>query len=109
MVNILLGSFGSAPAFVGDLERMVHRLPQGSEWAAARIGSFQRPMTVATAIMDGSVRIVLEADATGSPAWSNVEAVQLAVRAAEPVGRSAATHTETRRRFRLAVIGEVRS
>ncbi len=34
VVNILLGSFGSAPAFVGDLEHIVHRLP-----ARQRMGS----------------------------------------------------------------------
>jgi 3-keto-5-aminohexanoate cleavage enzyme len=111
VVNILLGSFGSAPAFVGDLEHIVHRLPPGSEWAAAGIGAFQRPMTIAAAIMDGNVRTGLEDNPRGdeSPDWSNVEAVKLAVRAAELAGRPIATTAEARRRFGLAAVGEDKS
>lgn len=103
VVNILLGSFGSAPAFVGDLGHIVERLPEGSEWAAAGIGAFQRPMNIAGAIMDGNVRTGLEDNPRGDGAegWSNVAAVELAVRAAELAGRTVASPAEARRRFGL--------
>jgi sugar O-acyltransferase (sialic acid O-acetyltransferase NeuD family) len=83
VVNILLGSLGSAPAFVGDLARIVERLPEGSEWAAAGIGLYQRPMTIAAAVMDGNVRTGMEDHPAGDrPGWANPDAVRLAVAAA---------------------------
>lgn len=103
IVNILLGSMGSLPAFVGDLARVVERLPAGSEWAAAGIGMFQTPMTIAAAIMDGNARTGLEDNprGDGSPGWTNVAAVRAVVAAAELAGRPVATTAETRRRFAL--------
>ena len=103
VVNILLGSMGSAPAFVGDLGHLVERLPPGSEWAAAGIGIYQRPMTIAAAIMDGNVRTGLEDDPRGDGRkdWSNVHAVRLAVEAARLAGRPIATPREARERFGL--------
>jgi uncharacterized protein (DUF849 family) len=103
VVNILLGNLGAAPAYVGDLGQIVQRLPPGAEWAAAGIGIYQRPMTIAAAIMDGNVRTGLEDNprGDGTPEWSNVHAVRLAVRAAELAGRRIATARETRERFGL--------
>lgn len=103
VVNVLLGSMGSAPAFVADLGHIVERLPPHSEWAAAGIGIYQRPMTIAAAIMDGNVRVGLE-DAPrgdGSADWSNAHAVRLAVEAAKLAGRTIATSAETRSRLGL--------
>ena len=106
VVNILLGSMGSAPAFVGDLAHMVERLPPGSEWAAAGIGMYQRPMTIAAAIMNGNVRTGLEDNprGDGNAQWSNVHAVRLAVEAARLAGRSIATPDEARARFGLRAV-----
>jgi 3-keto-5-aminohexanoate cleavage enzyme len=103
VVNILLGSNGSAPAFVGDLAHIVDRLPPDAEWAAAGVGIFQRPMVVAAAIMDGNVRTGLEDNPRGTDpgTWSNVEAVRQAVAAAALAGRPVATAAETRARFGL--------
>lgn len=103
VVNILLGSMGSSPAFVGDLAGIVEKLPPGSEWAAAGIGVFQRSMTIAAAIMDGNVRTGLEDNPreAGSERWGNVDAVSLAVEAAKLAGRSVASPAEARRRFGL--------
>ena len=103
VVNILLGSMGSAPAFVGDLGHIVERLPPGSEWAAAGIGIYQRPMTIAAAIMDGNVRTGLEDDprGDGTKEWSNVHAVRLAVQAAKLAGRAVASPAQARERFGL--------
>jgi 3-dehydrocarnitine:acetyl-CoA trimethylamine transferase len=103
VVNILLGSMGSAPAFVSDLGHIVERLPGNTEWAAAGIGIYQRPMTIAAAVMDGNVRTGLEDNPKGNGVtpWSNAEAVRLAVAAAELAGRAVATPSETRCRYGL--------
>ncbi|MGN6276813.1 MAG: 3-keto-5-aminohexanoate cleavage protein [Solirubrobacterales bacterium] len=107
VVNILLGSLGSSPAFVGDLARVVERLPPRTEWAAAGIGIFQRSMTIAAAIMDGNVRTGLEDNPRGAGAgrWGNADAVALAVEAAKLAGRQVASPAEARRRFGLAPAG----
>jgi uncharacterized protein (DUF849 family) len=103
VVNILLGSMGSSPAFVGDLARIVEKLPPEAEWAAAGVGVFQRPMTIAAAIMDGNVRTGLEDNprGDGSGNWGNVDAVALAAAAAKLAGRPLAPPAEARRRFGL--------
>jgi uncharacterized protein (DUF849 family) len=107
VVNILLGSMGSLPAFVGDLARVVERLPAGAEWAAAGIGRFQRSMVIAAAIMDGNVRTGLEDNPTGDgdQPWSNVRAVEHAVEAAQLAGRRVASPAEARARFGLPAVG----
>jgi uncharacterized protein (DUF849 family) len=108
VVNVLLGSLGSAPAFVGDLAAFVDRLPVESEWAAAGVGMFQRPMVMAGAVMGGNIRTGLEDnpkghdDGTGhASTWTNADAVRFAVEAAELAGRTIATTDETRKRFGL--------
>lgn len=103
-VNILLGSLGSAPAFVRDLAAIVDRLPPDAQWAAAGIGVFQRPMTIAAAVMGGNVRTGLE-DNPGRHepgTWTNVDAVRLAVRAADLAGRPVATSAQARERYGLS-------
>ncbi len=104
VVNVLLGSLGSAPAFIGDLARIVERLPADAEWAAAGIGIYQRPITIAAAAMDGNVRTGLEDNPRGhgdTDQWSNVDAVSFAAEAAALAGRTVATPRETRQRFGL--------
>ena len=109
VVNILLGSRGSAPAFVGDLGQLVDRLPPGCEWAAAGIGIFQRPMTIAAAIMDGNIRTGLEDNPRGDgpSEWGNADAVRVAVAAAELAGRVVASPAEARARFGLPARAEI--
>lgn len=106
VVNILLGSLGAAPAFIGDLARIAERLPPGAEWAAAGVGLYQRPMTIAAAVMDGNVRTGLEDNPAGdgSSRWGNVDAVRLAAAAASLAGRELAEPAEARRRFGLAPV-----
>ncbi|MCZ7525896.1 MAG: 3-keto-5-aminohexanoate cleavage protein [Acidimicrobiia bacterium] len=102
-VNVLLGSLGAAPAFVGDLARIVERLPAGSVWSAAGIGVFQRPMVMAAIAMGGNVRTGLEdapRDLRGEPT-SNVAAVEHAVAAARLAGRGIATPAQARERLGL--------
>ncbi len=104
VVNVLLGSLGSAPAFVGDLAAFADRLPAAAEWAAAGIGMFQRPMVVAAAVMGGNVRTGLEDNPAGhapTGTWTNADAVRFAADAAALVGRPVATIAEARRRFGL--------
>ena len=102
-VNLLLGSLGSAPAFVADLARLVDRLPPEAEWAAAGIGVFQRPMTIAAAVMGGNVRTGLEDSPrpAANGVWGNVDAVRLAVAAARLAGREVATAAQARARYDL--------
>ncbi len=101
--NILLGSLGSAPAFVDELSRLIQRLPPRTTWAAAGIGVFQRPMVMVAAAMGGNVRTGLEDNPRafdGKPA-TNVGAVEFARAAAELAGRRLATPAEVRRRLGL--------
>ena len=101
--NILLGSMGSAPAFVGTLAQMVDRLPTDAEWAAAGIGIFQKPMVIAGCLMGGNIRTGLEdapLDADRKPR-SNVVAVGEAVAAAGLIGRPVASTVEARARLGL--------
>jgi uncharacterized protein (DUF849 family) len=105
IVNILLGSLGSAPAFIGDLGHIVERLPADAEWAAAGIGIYQRPITIAAAAMDGNVRTGLEDNPRGhgdEGSWTNADAVAFAASAAALAGRDVATAAETRARFGLS-------
>lgn len=103
IVHVLLGSMGTAPAFVGDLAHLVDRLPEGAEWGGAGIGIFQRPMVVASAVLGGNVRTGLEDNPRGHGElpWTNADAVAFAVDAARLCGREIATATETRARFGL--------
>ena len=101
--NILLGSMGTAPASMGMLAFIVDRLPDDALWAGAGIGMFQRPMTIAAAVMGGHVRTGLEdapRSSTGAPS-SNVAAVRVAVEAARLCERPVATPGETRRTLGL--------
>jgi uncharacterized protein (DUF849 family) len=104
VVNILLGNPGSAPAHFGDLATMVERLPDGTEWAVAGIGRYQRSLTIAGALMGGNVRTGLEDHprGDGSDGWTNADAVAFTVEAGHFVGRKVATPTEARVRFGLA-------
>jgi uncharacterized protein (DUF849 family) len=106
VVNILLGSLGAAPAFVGDLARIVDRLPPGTHWAAAGIGAFQRPMTIAAAVMGGNVRTGLEDSPRplGATPSTNIDAVRLAVDAAHLAGRGVADPAVARAAYGLPSI-----
>lgn len=103
--NILLGSLGSSPAFVGDLARIVDRLPSGSIWAGAGIGIYQLPMNVASVVMGGNVRTGLEdspRSGDDEPA-SNIRAVERCVAAAHLMGREIASPRDARGRLGLAL------
>lgn len=101
VVNVILGSLGAAPAFVGDLAHIVDRLPVNAMWAAGGVGIFQRPMVIAAAVMGGNVRTGLEDNPSSPGPTTNLDAVVLAARAAELAGRTVATTEETRRLFGL--------
>ncbi|HEX3456206.1 MAG TPA: 3-keto-5-aminohexanoate cleavage protein [Gaiellaceae bacterium] len=108
IANVLLGVMGASAAFVGDLARIVERLPPGTEWAVAGIGRFQRPMTLAAAAMGGNVRTGLEDNPRDtSPSWSNVEAVEFVTEVAALAERPVATTAEARARFGLKPVATV--
>jgi uncharacterized protein (DUF849 family) len=101
--NILLGSMGSAPAFVGTLSHIVDRLPASAVWAAAGIGMFQRPMAMAAVTMGGHVRTGLE-DAprpVDHRPQTNPALVELAVEMAALLNRPIATPAGVRERLGL--------
>jgi uncharacterized protein (DUF849 family) len=103
--NILLGSMGAAPAFVGDLAHIVERLPEGSQWAAAGIGVFQPTMVVAGVLMGGNVRTGLEDSprSTDDQPATNERAVRFAVDSARLLERAVATPNQARERLGLPV------
>ena len=100
--NVLLGSLGAAPAFVGTLTQIVDRLPPESEWAAAGIGMFQPQMVTAGILLGGNVRTGLEdaPQVRGTPT-TNREAVEFAVTVAGLLDRPISTPDQTRARLGL--------
>lgn len=58
--NILLGSLGTMEADASNLVHLVSRLPEGSSWAVAGIGSRQFKANCLGLAMGGGVRVGLE-------------------------------------------------
>jgi 3-keto-5-aminohexanoate cleavage enzyme len=98
--NLLLGSLGGIAATPGNLESLVHALPEDSVWAAAGIGMFQLPMNVAAVVAGGGVRVGLEDsifyDYGRKRLATNEDVVKRIVRIAEECERPLATVAETR-------------
>ncbi|MGZ4359092.1 MAG: 3-keto-5-aminohexanoate cleavage protein [Gaiellaceae bacterium] len=98
--NLLLGSLGTLSATTHNLVALSETLPQGSTWAAAGIGRFQRRMNNVAVAMGGHVRTGLEdnlyLDLEKQHAATNAALVERVVAVAEAVGRSVATVAEAR-------------
>jgi 3-keto-5-aminohexanoate cleavage enzyme len=58
--NLLLGSLGTMPARVRDLDFLLEMLPAGCRWAAAGIGRYQLPVNLLAIRRGGHVRVGLE-------------------------------------------------
>jgi 3-keto-5-aminohexanoate cleavage enzyme len=58
--NFLLGSLGTMPARISDLDHLIGTLPAESVWTGAGIGRFQLPINIASIIRGGHVRVGLE-------------------------------------------------
>jgi len=58
--NLFLGSLGTMPGRLKDLDYMIETLPEGSVWGATGIGKFQLPINIAAIFKGGHVRVGLE-------------------------------------------------
>jgi 3-keto-5-aminohexanoate cleavage enzyme len=58
--NLFLGSLGTMPGRLKDLDYFIDTLPANSIWSATGIGKFQLPLTIASIIKGGHVRVGLE-------------------------------------------------
>ncbi len=98
---LLLGSLGSIPASLTDLNFLVQSLPKKCNWSATGIGRFQTQINVAAILMGGHVRVGIEDSIYYSypkkELSTNAKLVQRIVRIAKDVGRDIATPDEARR------------
>lgn len=96
--NLLLGSLGTMPARICDLEHLIDTLPEGSEWSGAGIGRFQLPMNLLSVIKGGHVRIGLEDniyyDRHKKVLATNEQLITRMVDFAKSIGRDIATPRE---------------
>lgn len=99
--NLILGSLGTMPARVRDLEYLVSSFPGGAAWMAAGIGRFQLPVNVAAILRGGHVRVGLEDnlhfDAARTVLATNEGLVGRLAEFAARAGRPLATPAEARR------------
>jgi 3-keto-5-aminohexanoate cleavage enzyme len=98
--NILLGGPNTAPARMGDLERLVEALPPDVVWSAAGLGAFQLPMNALAVFAGGHVRTGLEdnphLDHLKRTPATNVALVTRIANLAAMAGRSLSTAEQTR-------------
>jgi 3-keto-5-aminohexanoate cleavage enzyme len=98
--NLLLGSLGTIPAGIRDLEYLVSGLPAGAAWGAAGIGMYQLPMNLAAIVRGGHVRVGLEDnlwfDRGKMEPATNQRLVERLAHFAEGIGRRIATPDEAR-------------
>jgi uncharacterized protein (DUF849 family) len=101
--NILLGGIATAQAELLELGLMVSRLPEGSVWLGAGIGSAQLSANVMSLAAGGGVRIGLEDniyfDNDKKILATNLNLVQRIVDIASVMGKSVMTPEEFRRMY----------
>jgi uncharacterized protein (DUF849 family) len=98
--NFLLGSLGTMPARICDIEHLKNTMPTDCIWAAAGIGRFQLPVNIAAIKMGGHVRVGLEdnlfLDYQKQELATNEQLVSRLVAFSRFIGREVATPTEAR-------------
>jgi 3-keto-5-aminohexanoate cleavage enzyme len=98
--NLLLGSLGTMPARLIDLEHLLRTLPAAASWGGTGIGRFQLPINLASIILGGHVRVGLEDniyyDAARTELATNQMLVERLAKFAQFIGRDIATPEETR-------------
>jgi len=101
LFNVFLGSLGTMPASLKGLDFMIQSLPEGAVWAAAGIGKYQLPISIASIIKGGHVRVGLEDnlyfDHDKKILATNEMLVKRLASFASSIGRKIATTKETRR------------
>jgi uncharacterized protein (DUF849 family) len=98
--NLLLGSLGTMPARIIDLDHLLTLLPPECTWAGAGIGRFQLPINILSILKGGQVRVGLEDniyyDCHKQELATNEQLIQRLVKFAQSRGREVATPTEAR-------------
>lgn len=104
--NLLLGSLGTIPARVRDLDHMVDTVPEGASWGATGLGRFQLPMTLAAIMKGGHVRIGLEDnifyDNDRIILATNAQLITRLAKFAKDLGRDISSPEETRKVLGIA-------
>lgn len=98
--NFFLGSLGTMPARIIDLEHLIGTLPMASVWAGAGIGRFQLPVNIASIIKGGHVRVGLEDniyyDSVKKTLATNEQQIKRLVDFSKKIGRDVATPQEAK-------------
>lgn len=98
--NLLLGSLGTMPARIKDLDHLLDTLPSDCTWAGAGIGDFQLPVNIMSIIKGGHVRVGIEDniwyDHERTKSATNLELVKRLVDFSRSIGREIATAAEAR-------------
>ena len=95
-----MGVLGQIPATMDNLIHMRRSIPEQSKWSVCAIGMKEWPMITASMIMGGNVRVGFEDNiylSRNTPAKSNAEMVEKAVRIARELDREIATPEEARK------------
>jgi 3-keto-5-aminohexanoate cleavage enzyme len=104
-VNLIFGGGTTTIPHPRNLMSMLHGLPDGAEFSVIGFGRHQLPLTTASVLLGGHVRVGLEDNAyyrAGEPAESNAQLVERSARIAEELGRPVASTAEAREILDLA-------
>ena len=103
--NFLLGSLGTIPARLIDLDHLIATLPENAAWGATGVGGFQLPINLAAIIKGGHVRVGLEDnlyfDSNRTRLATNEQLVKRLASFAKEIGREISSPEETRRTLNL--------
>jgi 3-keto-5-aminohexanoate cleavage enzyme len=103
--NMFLGSLGTMPARISDLDHLINTLPNESVWAGAGIGRFQLPINIASITRGGNVRVGLEDniyfDSLKKTLATNEQLIKRLADFSKKIGRNIATPQETRKMLGL--------
>jgi 3-keto-5-aminohexanoate cleavage enzyme len=97
--QICVGVRGGAPGDLQTVSHLVHRLPEGAEWALLGVGRHQIACNLLSLAYGGHVRTGLEDNVyyrPGELATGNVQLVERVVKFANEVGRPIASPAEAR-------------
>jgi uncharacterized protein (DUF849 family) len=109
--NLLLGSLGTIPARVKDLDYLLDSLPPGAAWAGAGIGRYQLPINILSIVRGGNVRVGLEDniyyDGARTVLATNDMLIKRLAAFAQSIGRRVATPAQARKLIGLEKETEV--
>jgi 3-keto-5-aminohexanoate cleavage enzyme len=97
--TLIFGMQNGTPPHPRNLQNLVDNLPDGAEWQTLAVGRHQLPLTTATIVLGGHVRVGLEDNVyyrKGELAESNAQLVERTVRIAEELNRPVASPDRAR-------------